>query len=69
MAVAMLITLIIVTMVLPYQLTVVLRCTKVVKKGGQHYIVPGADNYGHTHGHAPSSADNVSETVTIESQQ
>ena len=60
----MLIIMIIVTVVLPYQLTVVARCTKVVKKGGQHYIVPGADR-----GHTPSSGDNVSETVTIESQQ
>lgn len=49
----MLVTMIIVSLVLPYQLTVVLRCTKVVKKGGQHYIVPGADNNnGVRHGHA-----------------
>ena len=62
----MLTTMIIVTLVLPYQLSVVLRCTKVVKKGGQHYIAPGVADNGHLHGHRPSSrGDNVSE-VTIE---
>ena len=32
--------LILVTLVLPYQLSVVIRCTKLVRKGGQHYVVP-----------------------------
>ena len=32
--------LILVTLVLPYQLSVVIRCAKLVKKGGQHYVVP-----------------------------
>ena len=62
----MLTTMIIVTLVLPYQLSVVIRCTKVVKKGGQHYIAPGVADNGHLQGHRPSSGDNVSETVTIE---
>ena len=28
------------TILLPYQLSVVIRCLRLVKKGGQHYIVP-----------------------------
>ena len=28
------------TILLSYQLSVVLRCIKLIKKGGQHYIVP-----------------------------
>ena len=28
------------TIILPYQLSVVIRCLRLVKKGGQHYIVP-----------------------------
>lgn len=29
-----------IAVLLPYQLAVVVRCTRVVKKGGQHYVVP-----------------------------
>ena len=32
--------LILLTLALPYQLSVVIRCAKLVKKGGQHYVVP-----------------------------
>ena len=32
--------LILLTLVLPYQLSVVIRCAKLVRKGGQHYVVP-----------------------------
>ena len=28
------------TVILPYQLSVVIRCVRLVKKGGQHYVVP-----------------------------
>ena len=28
------------TILLPYQLSVVIRCLRLVKKGGQHYVVP-----------------------------
>ena len=28
------------SILLPYQLSVVIRCLRLVKKGGQHYVVP-----------------------------
>ena len=31
------------TILLPYQLSVVIRCLKLVKKGGHQYIVPEED--------------------------
>ena len=31
------------TILLPYQLSVVIRCLRLVKKGGQQYIVPEED--------------------------
>ena len=31
------------TLLLPYQLSVVIRCLRLVKKGGQHYVVPEED--------------------------
>jgi hypothetical protein len=31
---------IVLTLLLPYQLSVVIRCLRLVKKGGQHYVVP-----------------------------
>ena len=40
--------LILVTLVLPYQLSVVIRCAKLVKKGGQHYVVPDTRVTGDT---------------------
>ena len=43
---------------LPYQLAVVARCSRLVKKGGQHYVVPVTS----------SGSDAVSETVTLDSQ-
>ena len=43
---------------LPYQLAVVARCARLVKKGGQHYVVPVTS----------SGSDAVSETVTLDSQ-
>ena len=46
------------TALLPYQLAVVARCARLVKKGGQHYVVPVTS----------SGSDAVSETVTLDSQ-
>ena len=65
--VLLLVILIILTLALPYQLSVVVRCARLVKKGGQHYVVtPEEAVHSRGHGHG---GDNVSETVTIESQQ
>ena len=49
------------TALLPYQLAVVARCARLVKKGGQHYVVPVTSGSG-------SGSDAVSETVTLDSQ-
>ena len=49
------------TALLPYQLAVVARCARLVKKGGQHYVVPVTTG-------GSGSSDAVSETVTLDSQ-
>merc|ERR1712098_479591 len=60
--VLLLVILVILTMALPYQLSVVVRCARLVKKGGQHYVVtPVEAAHGQGYG-----GDDVSETVTIE---
>ena len=50
------------TALLPYQLAVVARCARLVKKGGQHYVVPVTTSSG------SGGSDAVSETVTLDSQ-
>ena len=49
------------TALLPYQLAVVARCARLVKKGGQHYVVPVTTS-------GSGGSDAVSETVTLDSQ-
>ena len=59
----MLVLVMLLSILLPYQLSVVIRCLRLVKKGGQHYVVPEEML-------APTIGEevNVMSVVTLQSQ-
>jgi len=54
-----------IAVILPYQLTVVLRCTRVVRKGGQHYVIPEPSP---NHWAVGSPRSRVEDTASISTQ-